>query len=180
MRPSLIQVTYETTFAEVKLRDDASARLSAALGIDIRPIELAQQPNQIEKREMISNYEEIREVAALALADVQRAEAYNRSRYRRLENVREMKLLAKLRTWLAMVEAGRIRTACPHTSRSSPMKAMPGAAAERRRLQDPRKWNQLNEQQGSGRGDWTSAPVGSGAPGGRREVFASNTKSHGV
>lgn len=67
--PGSIVLTYETLFTRGKLSNDAAATLGAALGVEIRPVELTQKPNLIDKRNIISNYDEICEIAVSTRAE---------------------------------------------------------------------------------------------------------------
>ncbi len=56
-------LTYETTFVGGVLTPEAASRLSGATGLEIVPGALDQRPNLIDKIEMISNYDEVCEIA---------------------------------------------------------------------------------------------------------------------
>lgn len=61
-------LTYETTFVDGVLTAQAAERLSSASGVAIRPIAPSQRPNEVNKRAIISNYDEVCEIAAAARA----------------------------------------------------------------------------------------------------------------
>jgi hypothetical protein len=56
-------LTYETTFVDGILTPEAASRLSTETGLEIVPVALNQMPNLIDKPKMISNYDEVCEIA---------------------------------------------------------------------------------------------------------------------
>jgi LPS sulfotransferase NodH len=59
-----LTLTYEDIFSDGVLSDDAAHRLSVAIGIVIRPVAISLQQNTINKRDIVSNYDEVCEIAA--------------------------------------------------------------------------------------------------------------------
>jgi len=66
--PHRLRLSYETTFAQGVLTAKAAECLSDALGVAIRPIAPLQRPNEVDKRAVISNYDEVAEIATAVRA----------------------------------------------------------------------------------------------------------------
>ena len=58
-----VSLVYEETFADGVLTPHAAERLGGALGMDIRPANLPLEPNSVAKQEVLSNYDEVCEIA---------------------------------------------------------------------------------------------------------------------
>jgi LPS sulfotransferase NodH len=61
--PHRLTLSYETTFIDGTLAAHVADRLSIASGVEIRPVVPVQRPNAVDKREVISNYDEVVEIA---------------------------------------------------------------------------------------------------------------------
>jgi hypothetical protein len=61
--PRRIHLTYETTFDNGVLSQDAATKLSNELGVPTRVAALSSRQNLIDKREVVSNYDEIYAIA---------------------------------------------------------------------------------------------------------------------
>lgn len=61
--PRQLALTYEQVFRDGMLRAEAAERVSAMIGTKIRPMTLPLKRNRISNREVVSNYEEICEIA---------------------------------------------------------------------------------------------------------------------
>jgi LPS sulfotransferase NodH len=62
--PRRLTLTYEQVFSDGMLSAEAARRVSKAIGIEIRPAVLPLRPNMVANREVITNYDELREIAA--------------------------------------------------------------------------------------------------------------------
>ena len=71
-----LALTYEEIFDDGKLSKDAARQLGAAIGADVRPAAISLQQNTISKRDIVSNYDEVCEIAA----SVRAAQTHNASR----------------------------------------------------------------------------------------------------
>ena len=66
--PHRLTLSYETTFIDGALAAHVADRLSIASGVKIRPVAPSQRPNIVDKREVVSNYDEVLEIAAAVRA----------------------------------------------------------------------------------------------------------------
>jgi LPS sulfotransferase NodH len=62
--PNVVQLTYETAFERGVLSAGAAAELSKVLGVPIPRRPIAMKPNPLDKRAVVSNYDEVCEIAA--------------------------------------------------------------------------------------------------------------------
>ena len=66
--PHRLTLTYEATFVDGMLTAQAAERLSGAIGVAIRPVAPLQRPNEVDKRAVIANYDEVCETATAVRA----------------------------------------------------------------------------------------------------------------
>lgn len=59
-----LTLTYEQTFSDGILQVETARRVSEAIGSEIKPVSFALRPNSIQKRDVVSNYDELFEIAA--------------------------------------------------------------------------------------------------------------------
>src|SRR5262249_32624004 len=62
--PRRLTLTYEQIFSDDMLSAEAAHRVSAAIGTEIRPAVLPMRRNTVVNREVVANYDELREIAA--------------------------------------------------------------------------------------------------------------------
>ncbi len=68
--PRRLTLTYEQIFSDDMLSAEAARRVSTAIGLEVRPAALSLRRNTVPNRTVISNYDELSEIAASVKASI--------------------------------------------------------------------------------------------------------------